>query len=448
MNRIRNSIVIGAGPSGLAAAATLHEAGRDFVVLEAQDHLGGRASSVPLSDGTPVELGAQQIHGPTVATWEYVHRLGLATHFIRPAPGPGDAVFRDGGWDTGGDAVVAGANQLLLDLLEPFPGSPDADKMNLHDLLVDAGLDGDMLAAAERRVNVLCPIEPSEVSVRSASEALRFAGTGLPNFFLAGGYGGLWDELSRSFAGSIRLSTPLTSIDWSDGKVAVEARGARFEARTAILTTSVGVLQSGGIEFRPPLPRAKAGAIAGIRMGPVIKTVAEFRRPWWESRLGLVSGFRRAGSVFHSFDALFWDRPGPPLLSAMIGRLGAELSGDESRIRSLFLSDLTAMFPDVDIEAELVSLQVADWTADPWARGAVSVAPVGCFDLRADLAAPTPPLFWAGEATSTSGNAEAVHGALEEGRRAAVEALHAIRPLYLNDEDARLDWWEHSPRMR
>ena len=224
MNRIRDSIVIGAGPSGLAAAATLHEAGRDFVVLEAQDHLGGRASSVPLSDGTPVELGAQQIHGPTVATWEYVHRLGLATHFIRPAPGPGDAVFRDGGWDTGGDAVVAGANQLLLDLLEPFPGSPDADKMNLHDLLVDAGLDGDMLAAAERRVNVLCPIEPSEVSVRSASEALRFAGTGLPNFFLAGGYGGLWDELSRSFAGSIRLSTPLTSIDWSDGKVAFRGK--------------------------------------------------------------------------------------------------------------------------------------------------------------------------------------------------------------------------------
>ena len=195
MNRIRDSIVIGAGPSGLAAAATLHEAGRDFVVLEAQDHLGGRASSVPLSDGTPVELGAQQIHGPTVATWEYVHRLGLATHFIRPAPGPGDAVFRDGGWDTGGDAVVAGANQLLLDLLEPFPGSPDADKMNLHDLLVDAGLDGDMLAAAERRVNVLCPIEPSEVSVRSASEALRFAGTGLPNFFPRRG---LWRTLGRT----------------------------------------------------------------------------------------------------------------------------------------------------------------------------------------------------------------------------------------------------------
>ena len=88
------------------------------------------------------------------------------------------------------------------------------------------------------------------------------------------------------------------------------------------------------------------------------------------------------------------------------------------------------MFPGVDIEAELVNLEVVDWPADPWTRGGVSVVPKGRYQARADLAAPTPPLFWAGEATHTAGYAECVHGALESGRRAAYEVAHATQPAY------------------
>ena len=46
------------------------------------------------------------------------------------------------------------------------------------------------------------------------------------------------------------------------------------------------------------------------------------------------------------------------------------------------------MFPETDIRSELVSLEVADWPADPWALGAVSVEPVGGAHFRADLGYP------------------------------------------------------------
>ena len=94
------------------------------------------------------------------------------------------------------------------------------------------------------------------------------------------------------------------------------------------------------------------------------------------------------------------------------------------------------MFPETDVGAELVRLEVADWPADPWARGAVSVEPVGGAHLRAELALPTPPLFWAGEATATDGGAECVHGALTTGRRAVLEALHLLRPASVTDPTA------------
>ena len=85
MSDTLDCIIIGAGAAGLAAGAMLHEAGRSFVVLEARDRIGGRAHSIPLSDGTMAERGAQYLHGARIVTWEYVVRYGLTTHF---AAGP------------------------------------------------------------------------------------------------------------------------------------------------------------------------------------------------------------------------------------------------------------------------------------------------------------------------------------------------------------------------
>ena len=182
--------------------------------------------------------------------------------------------------------------------------------------------------------------------------------------------------------------------------------------------------------------------------GQVTGVVAEFRRAWWEDWIGRVPSFRRGeSSPFRTFGSVFWDRPGPPALhSGVSWPYVMELTGHPDRIRSLFFESLTEMFQGVDIEAELVSFEVADWTSDPWTMGGPgAIVPVGSYQLRADLATPTPPLFWAGEATHSRGHADTVHGALETGRRAALEVLHTLRPLYVTDPDARLNWWDYSP---
>jgi monoamine oxidase len=441
-------VIIGGGPAGLAAASSLSEAGADFVLVEAQGVLGGRAQSGALSDGTPIERGAQQIHGPTIATWEYVHRHGLTTHYLVPGIRGVDAVFSGGRW-TDGDALRKAAYQRLMDALVHRFGDAASDGVSVHQALVESGMEGDELAAADGRFNVLCPIPPDLLSSRAASEALRFNGTGLPNFAIVEGYSEMWRRMAAPFENSIELNAPVTAIDWSEREgegVVVSTLSGEFVAVTAIVTLPVGVMQAGGVQFEPELPEGKAEAIDGLVMGPTIKAFAEFKRPWWEDTLGNVAGFRHASSVFHGWEALFWDRPGPPVLSAMIGLRGAELSGDETAVRTAFLGDLSDMFPDTNIESELVSLEVWDWTADPYARGSLSVAQVGGHRLRDELGWPTPPLFWAGEATATNGNATGVHGALESGRRAAQEALHAVRPLYATDAGSRLDWRAQVPR--
>jgi len=59
-----DTVVIGAGVSGLTAARLLVAAGRSVVILEARDRVGGRLQT-DRTDGEVTDLGASWIHGIT-----------------------------------------------------------------------------------------------------------------------------------------------------------------------------------------------------------------------------------------------------------------------------------------------------------------------------------------------------------------------------------------------
>jgi monoamine oxidase len=73
-------IVIGAGVAGLSAARALTDAGKNVIVVEARDRIGGRMWTHTEAMSIPVELGAQFIHGRNASTWELVRRQGLETY--------------------------------------------------------------------------------------------------------------------------------------------------------------------------------------------------------------------------------------------------------------------------------------------------------------------------------------------------------------------------------
>jgi monoamine oxidase len=75
------TIIIGAGISGLAAALRLKPAGRDCLILEARDRVGGRAQGVMLSEDGGVDLGPSWVWpGFQPRVRSVIEALGLRHH--------------------------------------------------------------------------------------------------------------------------------------------------------------------------------------------------------------------------------------------------------------------------------------------------------------------------------------------------------------------------------
>ena len=66
---------------------------------------------------------------------------------------------------------------------------------------------------------------------------------------------------------------------WSaSGEVEVRTTQGHYSADNAVIAVPLGVLQ-GHLTFTPALPDFKRTALAGLRMGPVIKLIYKFSEP-------------------------------------------------------------------------------------------------------------------------------------------------------------------------
>jgi monoamine oxidase len=429
----RDIIVIGAGAAGLAAAADLGRAGHSVLILEARDRIGGRIWTRLEPDLTaPLELGAEFIHGDSPETYELLRRAGSV------------AV------DTSGEhwSLIDGRLQRRTEsLLGKVRAALDAaDVLSKPDTSLEAflaGEDGRRLPEAARAmarafVSGFDAADPQLVSLHSVAEEWRSGGMlDSSQSRPLGGYRAALLALSARFDSSrvrLQLQTVVTAVRWSDRSVEVEGlwlgRPFRATARKAIITVPIGVLEApadapGAIRFTPPLD-AKKTALAQLLSGPVLKVILHFGRPFWEERDG---GRYADASFFHApgkvFPTLWTALPAhAPLLNAWVGGPSAARLCElpDAEIIRHAMDCVNAIFPGGDGVPDLQAAYVHNWASDPYARGAYSYVAAGGGNAREVLATPlSGTLFFAGEATDTSGEATTVTGALRSGARAAVE---------------------------
>ncbi len=413
-----SSIVLGAGMAGLAAARALKDAGEAVVILEAKGRLGGRTYTNRDFANHPVEFGAEFIHGEYAKTWDYVKFLGLDTLH----------------WKKTDDSMVRLENDAWLTMSEARSQFPDFDltrswllpevdplpNEDWRSYLVRIGFDNIQLRYVARSFANACGESMRFISATAALETIRNRQDGMDDYRILSGYDSIVNHLAQGL--EIHLDDPVLSVDWSlDQGVRVKSLdGCVYQADSLVITVPLGVLQHGAITFTPELPELKQTALRGLRMGPVIKMMyrlnqapvepgimaiySKYNPPmWWSPSYGFSSN-EHVWSAFVSGDQCM------ELLN----------QGEQAALKQgLHSLRLELKRPDLDFS----DAHLENWPDDPYTQGGYSYVLPGHEDARAKLASPTPPLFWAGEATANEHQAATVHGALLSGERAAAELL-------------------------
>jgi monoamine oxidase len=416
------TLIIGAGAAGLAAARELTDAGHPVTVLEARDRGGGRAWTSYDMAPHAVELGAEFVHGENVITWRYLERFGLTTN-------DQFTVINVCGWNNGrlvesGEFLASTAMRLVFSTraaaLDAPAGTSLRDAMRSWAAANGLAPTDDDWLVWEAYACSNYAADPAGMGARDYCEP-TFDGDGHRiNYRVVEGYSALMQRLADGI--DVRLSTPVRRVEWSRDGVRAVTNGGVFDAERVVIAVPLALLQQDAIVFDPPLPQSKLHALHGLGAGANAKIILRFDEPFWPDDLTL---------LFTDDDTQLWWRPGrcrddeAPILTAFFGGPAvARLRALGEEAPAFAVHSLERYF-GVNAGARLREARFIDWAADEWSRMSYSYLPPGGAGARAALSAPLDGvLYFAGEATNPV-RPSTVHGALESGVRAATEILHA-----------------------
>ncbi|KFE72221.1 flavin monoamine oxidase family protein [Hyalangium minutum] len=491
-----DAIIVGAGFSGLTASKELRRGGRDNVlILEATDRIGGRAST--LKKGPPIDLGGAWIHGVTINP---LTPLADALGFERVTSVLDGPIYLDNGKEV---TVLSGAQaqqysqeeeafyqRLLVSSLiqlglkecrdtaamRQAPRDPDREEICQHMEKVANDQvshylpqDSDFRHLFEGNIG---PLESAvETSQNSTVDAVAFeAGD---DDLIKQGMGNLIEAFGKEEP--VCLNSPVTKITYTDDGVVVDVKnGKRYQARKALVTVSIGVLQAKKIQFEPPLPPSKLAAIEGLPMGNMQKVIIDFKdqpdfmgdtlpnswvlyqapdnsvmafviRPLGKNiAIGFYGG-ERAKQYEQQCASISGDKPLPPERQPCDEAAVQHAKAALVRMYHSNASTAAGASAPLDIgqAVDKADIYLTRWSLEPWVLGAYSAAMPGAWPLREKLGESicsyqpssqqepaeegcTKRLYFGGEATGRPMYNGSFAGAHEAGLRTAREMLHAL----------------------
>jgi monoamine oxidase len=402
--------IVGAGAAGIAAARRVAAAGRSYMLLEANNRIGGRVWSGQGTLGVAHDRGAHRVSASGRNPLVSLGRLA-GLKLSQPAP------FR---------RLYVGGREARDSEYDNFT----AARHRASRAIVAAGEAGLDLAAARTLPDladwrgtvsfVLGPFGTSKDLEEVSTVDFARADDPSEELICAGGLGRLIAAAADPLR--VELSAPVTRIDARGrGAITVETERGSVRADTVIVTASTNVLNGGAIKFEPGLPKRAADALAGLTLGTRERLIFELN--------GNPFGFATDQRViFKSNDGrtigLIGRAGGTDLAYAeFCGRFGLEVANaGEGAMRDFVGEALTAHF-GADSRKFMGRSEAARWSRERFILGAGSVAAPGGGNNRRALSEPIHDrVFLAGEALHENWYGT-VAGAWISGERAADAAL-------------------------
>jgi monoamine oxidase len=415
-------LIIGAGASGLLAAYDLSGKKIKLAILEARDRIGGRAHTITGNGfSSPVETGAEFVHGKLPITLSLLKKSGLSYH---PVMGKSYTVHNgalkkeeepDPHWKELVEKMNSLQNDMpLADFLESYFHGSQYQELRHSVTRFAQGFD----AADPKKV--------STISLRDEWENENEEN----QYRIEKGYSSLFNWMAESCLkndAELHLSQPVSTIDHTAEDIIITcANGEKFSSKKVLVTVPLGVWQAppgsqACITYIPSLPEKHVAAKL-MGFGNVIKVVIEFTGFFWENN-GTLS-MPGAGFIFS--DAIFptWWTQNPLNVAQLNGWMAGppsekyKASGEE-QLREIAIESLSGILrinKDL-LKQKIKSIVVTDWSKDEWSMGAYSYDTIHSKPAKKILNMPVnDKLFFAGEALYEGRHNGTVEAAFESAR--------------------------------
>lgn len=435
-------VVVGAGIAGLSAAKTLLEAGREVVVLEARDRVGGRVLNVEIG-GQANELGGQWIAPYQTRAKALLDELGIelfpsfrdGSHvYIDPA----GTVHRYEGHDaplgdaserafTAGDAQLdAMAKELDPEAPWAHPHAAEWDAITFEAWLqteVADDLARDLLRSwlaggfLTKPAHTFSLLQGLWVIAGAGGTYELFEPDQCLAYRVVGGSQLLPLRLAERLGERVLLDAPVRGIRWSNGRVDVDAGRVHASGRAAVVAVPPNL--TGRIRLEPAPPGWRMRLEQGISQGVVIKALTVYDHPFWREDGLSGQGF----APYRLIRELYDNSPpsGEPgvLVTFLAGENGEAAARMSTGARRTAVLDGFADYlgPDARDAAEYHEL---DWSAEEWTQGAYAATfgVGGLTRFGEDLRRPIGPIHWACTDISGVGHMH-MEGAIRSGEAAA-----------------------------
>jgi monoamine oxidase len=214
----------------------------------------------------------------------------------------------------------------------------------------------------------------------------------------------------------IKLNTSVRRVTRGADGVTVETNKGTFQAKTAILAVSTGVLGANAIEFKPALPVATREAIAALPLGVVYKAALGFSSDFFPKFNGMTSVVPLGKQPAITYFAKFW---GYNIVEVLADAdLARKIEGmSRSGQINYLLGRLEENAPGAAAAFD-GRFTGSNWGHHQFTYGSYSHALVGMTEARETLRNPVAnQLYFAGESVAQTSTITLLQGAYKLGNR-------------------------------
>jgi monoamine oxidase len=386
---IYDVLVVGAGLAGLTAAKKIHDSGRNVLVLEARNRVGGHTFDIPIGDGAVVEMGGEWT-GPGQSNLQALaSQLGVKS-FESYSNGnnlyyrKGDLLKYGGDIPPAEPGALVQLEQVIVDLNEitkGFPGnepwtSPRAGAYDLQSVgswIAARNMNDEAAFLTGLAIRGIYGEEAGQVSLVDLLGEIWGVGGDFNTAIgsaqstrFVGGTQQLSTGLARQLGKSVRLKSPVVLVE--RGKIiTLRTESGSFRGRQLILTAPKSV--TAAIRFEPSLPAAYLQYFQRQPSGATVKVQALYETAFWRNS-------RLSGSVVSDsgpIEIVYDNSPpsGTPgvLVGFAEGNQGRSMfSLSEADRRSVVVSNLVRYFgPQA---AKLTDYHDMVWAHEEYSGGA------------------------------------------------------------------------------